>query len=232
MWRRIPLLLIVVVAVCLTNFVVLKLTPQLNSITVSSLRKHEVIAEQSIPESNDSLRLEIIRNETTVRNETEKSQIESEISKVRSEVEEIDSLLPLSWFFKFDIKMLFKNAAIKTNDDKDAIGAIELRCNDGNGKLVKIGEVVGDIQDVGLSDFSKRLTNDVKKLLEHCLSSASTLNPLKQYYIKEDYTFEFVPQRINYIITFIIIILGLFGLLPVLRQGVLLNKRGFQYFKE
>lgn len=228
--RLIPALIIFTLAFFITQFLVYKLTPKLGPLSILSEREHSLIARKQIPEIGKIVTLEKVGVNKIDPDRVIK--IETAISDTLNEYNKVSSF-PLDWFFKFDNILVFNNAVVIAKDDSIHEGTFDLQCNENNNdpRNYKVGSSIFFQKNVRYENFREMLKEAIKSL-ENCLANVDSqkVSEFQEYRIKEEYKYISNPQFVNFLATFFAVTLGLFGSLPVLREGVRFFRKGSKYF--
>lgn len=237
-----PAFIFIMIAISFTGFSINRLTPQSKEISIPSLRPHNTISEQVLPDGT------ILTAEIVSKNEVSQdrlSDIETIVSKAIEEYRDVDSFpFMISWFLKFKADLIFKDAKIETSDGQSySTVNPTLVCpknqvvqRDGDTSVItntfspgyNANSIVSSQIDVGVYNFPNKLKELITNI-DNCVGNVSNKLP-NQYNIIEEYVINIKSQFVNYLVIFILTIIGLFGLLPIVREGIRFIKNGFRYF--
>lgn len=208
-----------------TFFIVDKLTPSIEPLVISENR-FETIGTQKIEGFGDI----IIGKSGKIDLAPELARtLKEKITGVQNQYKDTISPLPafVLLFFKFDLDLIYQDSSIKYGNYR---GKFELWCN-GN---TQINKTVKSYKSVTLNAIRETYLESSLDYLEKCRSfPVEDQNKLpEQYTIQETYKFVLTPQFINYLLIFLIVTTGFFGLLPIWREGVKALRIGANYFKK
>ncbi len=200
-----------------------KLTPNLDPMLVRRENPHRVIARQGlfVLEKNGG---NILANSDDV------VLLNSKLSNIVKEHDTINSFPFITkWLLKFKIDIILKNVYIKNLPAKIIP---EVVCN--NKKSENF--VISSERKITIQDYYSKLLTSFPSLLNNCsvnvTSNDGSALP-NEYVVIESYGFKIRPVfYINFSMIFIVVIFGLFALLPLLREGFKFFKNGLDYFKD
>jgi hypothetical protein len=217
----IAVLLFIVWCFWLTNFLYARLTPKTDTLVISRENKHQILAR------NGPLYIETSGG-NIVPNQDETNKTQAEITNFLNEISDANSFpFFAKWMLKFDVSIALKNVKIENSNIQVSAG---VACNN----ISSPNSIIYSKQGIYLQDFLAELKTSLPEILNGCSVSLTGKNgtTLPDVYIsKESYSIDIKPVLINnFFAILIVVILGSFALLPVLREGIRFFTEGFDYF--